>query len=66
VRSPRGRAERTAWLVIAIADNTIYEADAHVRAFDAIANAVINGRISETRVDEAYRRVIALKQRIAA
>jgi beta-N-acetylhexosaminidase len=50
--------------IIAIANTTAYDAEAHTRAFDAIANAVRAGRISEARIDESNRRIAALKQRL--
>jgi beta-N-acetylhexosaminidase len=50
--------------IIAIADNTIYAGDVHARAFDTIVRAVREGRISGERVEQAYRRVLALKSRL--
>lgn len=50
--------------IVSIANNTIYEADVHERAFDVIAQAVQAGRIDPARIDEAHGRITALKQRL--
>jgi beta-N-acetylhexosaminidase len=50
--------------IVSIANNTIYEADVHERAFSAVAQAVQAGRIDPARIDEAYGRITALKRRL--
>jgi beta-N-acetylhexosaminidase len=50
--------------IIAIANNTVFEADAVVRAFEAIHTAVRARRIEQSRIDESYERIMRLKSRI--
>ena len=50
--------------VIAIANNLTYTGDAAARAHGAIRRLVDDGLIGEDRIDQSYRRVMALKQRI--
>jgi beta-N-acetylhexosaminidase len=52
--------------VIAFANNSVYEEDVAVRAATLIKQAVQNGAISVARIDEAYRRVVRLKQRLVS
>jgi beta-N-acetylhexosaminidase len=50
--------------IVSIANNTIYEADVHERAFNVIAQGVQAGRIAPARIDESYGRITALKRRL--
>ena len=49
--------------MLTIANNTVYQDGIAGRAFEIIKQAVEEGRIDEARIDEAYRRIQALKQR---
>jgi beta-N-acetylhexosaminidase len=50
--------------MIAIANNGIYDPNVSRRAFDTIRRAVQAGRISSARIDQSYRRIMRLKQRL--
>jgi beta-N-acetylhexosaminidase len=51
--------------ILAISNNAaVYQGDAHVAAFDVLMTAVAAGRVSESRIDSAYRRIEALKRRL--
>ena len=49
--------------MLIIANNTVYQEGIAIRAYEIIKQAVEDGRIGETRIDEAYRRIQALKRR---
>lgn len=49
--------------VVAIGNNLDYDPAVAVRVIDILAAAVADGRISAARIDEAYRRIMALKAR---
>lgn len=49
--------------IITIANNTVYEEGSAGRAFAVIKQAVQDGKITEERIDESYRRIQALKRR---
>jgi beta-N-acetylhexosaminidase len=50
--------------ILAIANNSIYDPDIADKAHRAVRSAVEAGRISESRIDESYRRIAALKARL--
>jgi beta-N-acetylhexosaminidase len=50
--------------VISIANTLSYDPDAATRTMDIIRAAVDAGTIAEARIDEAYRRITALKSRL--
>jgi beta-N-acetylhexosaminidase len=52
--------------VIAFANNSVYEEDVAARAADVIKRSVQDGEISAARIDEAYRRIVRLKQRLVS
>ena len=52
--------------MISIANNTVYESSVAHDAFVAIKQAVLEGRISESRIDESCARISRLKSRLAA
>jgi beta-N-acetylhexosaminidase len=52
--------------ILLIANNLDYDKNIAVRIRDAVLGLVANGRISQTRIDEACRRVLALKAKTAA
>jgi beta-N-acetylhexosaminidase len=49
--------------VLCFGNNLAYDPDIAVKAIDLLVRAVETGRISETRIDASYRRVLALKRR---
>ena len=50
--------------VISVANSLVYDANAAQRTFDAVLATVTSGHISEERVDQSYRRIMALKSRL--
>jgi beta-N-acetylhexosaminidase len=50
--------------IISVANNTVYDPDAHERALAAIQQAVQAGRIAEARIEDSYHRILALKRRL--
>jgi beta-N-acetylhexosaminidase len=50
--------------VISIANTLTYDPDVATRTMDIIRAAVDSGAIAEARIDEAYRRIVALKSRM--
>lgn len=65
--SPTGHDERTAGVLAAQAgaDMLLYT-DAAPGVLYALETALSNGQISEANADNAYRRIVALKRRVAA
>ena len=51
--------------VVVVGNNLSYEPDVAARIIDLLAAAVADGRLSEARIDESYRRIMALKARWA-
>jgi len=51
--------------VVVVGNNLTYEPDVAARIIDLLAGAVADGRLSEARIDESYRRIMALKARWA-
>lgn len=52
--------------IVAIANNaTAYIPDTAARAFNALLQGVMRGRLSEKRIDESYRRIMELKGRLS-
>lgn len=49
--------------VIAIGNNLAFDPDIAAKTIDILAAAVADGRLSEARIDESVRRIMALKQR---
>ena len=47
--------------LLLIANQLVYEPDVATRVVDLVEQLVLNGRISEERIDASYRRVLALK-----
>lgn len=47
--------------VLAYGNNLVYDPDVAARAITALLAAVARGELSEERIDESYRRVLALK-----
>ena len=52
--------------VIAFANNSVYEEDIAARAATFIKRSVRDGTISAARIDQAYRRIMRLKQRLVS
>ena len=50
--------------IIAIANNIRFSRNMAERAVNAIRELVETGKISEARIDQSYRRIMALKRRI--
>lgn len=50
--------------VFTFANNVIYQPDVGRRAIGVIKRLVEEGRVSESRIDESYRRVLALKTKM--
>ncbi len=51
--------------VVTVGNNLKYEPDVAARIIDLLAAAVADGRLSEQRIDDSYRRIMALKARWA-
>ncbi len=51
--------------VVAIANNIAFDPNIAAMAIDTLASAVARGRLTESRIDESYRRIMALKARWA-
>jgi beta-N-acetylhexosaminidase len=51
--------------IVAVANNSIYDPQASRRAFDAILNAVRDGRLSEARIEASFQRIMAVKSRLS-
>ncbi|MCB0039785.1 MAG: glycoside hydrolase family 3 [Caldilinea sp.] len=51
--------------VVVVGNNLAYEPDVAARIIDLLAAAVADGRLSEARIDESYRRIMALKAKWA-
>jgi beta-N-acetylhexosaminidase len=51
--------------VVAIANNIAFDPDIAAKAIGILASAVARGRLTESRIDESYRRILALKARWA-
>lgn len=51
--------------VLTIANQQVFEEGIVQRTIDLVAGMVEDGRISEARIDESWRRISALKQRVA-
>ena len=49
--------------ILAYGNNLVYDPDVTQRALAALQGAVERGELSEARIDESYRRILALKQR---
>ncbi len=47
--------------VVAIGNNLVYDPEIAAKTIDILAAAVADGRLSRERVDESYRRIMALK-----
>jgi beta-N-acetylhexosaminidase len=47
--------------IIAVGNNLQYDPDVAARIIDILAAAVADGRLTEARIDESYRRIMALK-----
>jgi beta-N-acetylhexosaminidase len=52
--------------IVAIANELQYDPDIAAKTIDILAAAVADGRISPARIDESYRRIMALKTRWGA
>ncbi len=50
--------------ILVFANNSLYEEDIAIRAIEVIRELVQKGTISETRINESYRRIQRLKKRI--
>ncbi len=50
--------------IVAVSNNLTYEDGLEGRTFAAIRDAVLAGRISRDRIDESFRRIMALKARL--
>lgn len=50
--------------IVAVSNNLTYEDGLEGRTFNAIRSAVDAGRIKQDRIDESYRRIMALKGRL--
>ena len=47
--------------LLLVANQLVYEPDVATRVVDLVERLVVDGRISEERIDASYRRVLALK-----
>lgn len=52
--------------VVTVGNNLEYDPDVAARIVDILAAAVADGRLSEERIDESYRRILALKAKWGA
>jgi beta-N-acetylhexosaminidase len=52
--------------VVTVGNNLEYDPDVAARIIDILAAAVADGRLSEERIDESYRRILALKAKWGA
>jgi beta-N-acetylhexosaminidase len=52
--------------ILTFANNSVYEEDVAGRAIEVIRTLVQAGTISETRIDESYRRIQRIKSRLSA
>ena len=50
--------------ILAFANNLDYDPDVAARAIATIRSLVQSGRISGERIEESYRRILKLKQRL--
>lgn len=51
--------------ILAFANNTVFDPEIGARAFHTVKQLVNDGKISESRIDESYQRVMRLKARIS-
>ena len=51
--------------IISVANSLIYDANAAQRTFDAVMGSITTGHVTEERIDQSYRRIMALKSRLA-